>query len=179
MVKPRLQNLWPARLTTALVWALAAAGAVFWALRLGEPAQPGPAAVAAPAPLAPNAQGLAHLLGQRSAPAAIAVVAAEQKSAYQLLGVLAGTRSQRGAALIAVDGKAAKPYRVGATIEGPDGLVLQSLQGREARLGATLDGATAQVLQMPQFKADADGSAAKDVPVSRQAARSPSASSRR
>jgi general secretion pathway protein C len=47
--------------------------------------------------------------------------------------VAAGAHSGGGAAVIAVDGKPARPYRVGSTIE--EGLVLQSVRGRQAMLG--------------------------------------------
>ena len=69
-------------------------------------------------------------------------------SRFTLLGVLAGTQSGDGAALIAVDGKPPRHYRVGAAIE--PGLVLQSLGRREARLGASVDGATTLALELPR-----------------------------
>ena len=69
-------------------------------------------------------------------------------SRFVLMGVLAGTASGGGAALIAVDGKPAKPYRVGANVE--PGLVLQSLGKGAARLGASMDGATTLALEMPR-----------------------------
>ena len=62
--------------------------------------------------------------------------------------MLAGTQSGDGAALIAVDGKPPRHYRVGAAIE--PGLVLQSLGRREARLGASVDGATTLALELPR-----------------------------
>ena len=55
-----------------------------------------------------------------------------------------------GAALIAVDGKPAKPYRVGAVID--TGLVLQSLGPRQARLGASAEGPASLTLEMPARK---------------------------
>ena len=67
-------------------------------------------------------------------------------SRLQLLGVLAGEASQ-GAALIAVDGHSAKPYRVGAVVV--DGWVLQSAQGRRISLGAAIDGPQTLVLELP------------------------------
>jgi general secretion pathway protein C len=63
-----------------------------------------------------------------------------------LLGVLAD-RQQGGAALIAVDGKAAKPYRVGATVDG--NLVLQSVAGRHAVLAESVDGPAQITLELP------------------------------
>ena len=68
-------------------------------------------------------------------------------SRFALVGVVAGRHSGGGAALIAVDGKPPKPYRVGMQVES--GLVLQSVGAREARLGAALGGASAHVLSMP------------------------------
>ena len=57
-------------------------------------------------------------------------------------------RQSGGAALIAVDGKPPRHYRVGADIE--PGLALQSLGRREARLGASVDGATTLALELPR-----------------------------
>jgi len=57
---------------------------------------------------------------------------------------------ESGAALIAVDGKPAKPYRVGAVVA--DGLVLQSTQGRRVNLGASMDGPQTLVLELPAKK---------------------------
>ena len=63
------------------------------------------------------------------------------------LAVLAGTASGGGAALIAVDGKPPKPFRVGASVD--DGLVLQSLNRREARLGPAPTGDSTLTLVVP------------------------------
>jgi general secretion pathway protein C len=71
------------------------------------------------------------LLG--SSPGALAAPAAPVPalaSRFQLLGVAAGERSGGGAAVISVDGKPARSYRVGSTLE--EGLVLQSVRGRQA-----------------------------------------------
>jgi general secretion pathway protein C len=70
-------------------------------------------------------------------------------SRFQLQGVMAGDASQ-GAALLAVDGKAAKPFRVGAVVA--DGLVLQSAQGRRVSLGATTNGPPTLELELPLKK---------------------------
>jgi len=136
---------WGVRLVTLALAALAGAGAVYWGLRLsaGTP-QAAPAAPAAE-PLRPDAQAMARLLGAGAAAAPRA--AAAPASGMQLLGVLASTDGSSGAALIAVGGKPAKPFRVGAQVE--PGLVLQSLDRREAHLGATVDGPTAQTLMVP------------------------------
>ncbi len=70
-------------------------------------------------------------------------------SRFQLLGVL-DAGPDTGAALIAVDGKPAKPYRVGALVV--EGLVLQSAQGRRISLGASIDGPQTLVLELPAKK---------------------------
>ena len=76
-------------------------------------------------------------------------VAPSLASRFQLQGVLAGGGSQ-GVALIAVDGKSAKPYRVGAWVT--EGLVLQSAQGRRISLGAALNTPEMVVLELPAKK---------------------------
>lgn len=138
---------WAARLATLALWALAGASAVYWGLRLSAPAAgPAPAA-AAPEPVVADPQALARLLGAQAPSAATAPTLA---SRFVLLGLLAGTTSGEGAALIAMDGKPPRPYRVGASVE--PGLVLQSLSRREARLGADVGGTTTLTLEMPQPK---------------------------
>jgi general secretion pathway protein C len=52
-----------------------------------------------------------------------------------------------GAALIAVDGKPPKPYRVGAPID--ESLVLKSVEPRRATLAANLQAAPAVTLELP------------------------------
>ena len=89
---------------------------------------------------------MARLLGASSGPLAAVPVAAVA-SRFTLLGVLAG-RDSGGAALIAVDGKPARPVRVGGTLE--EGLVLQSLSGRTAVLGADRDGPGTVTLEIKQ-----------------------------
>lgn len=138
-------NPWGVRLATLALWLLAAASTVYWGLRLSAPAGgPGVPAVVASLP-APDAQALARLLGaQAAAPQALPVASAPSR--FALVGVLAGRQSGGGAALIAIDGQPARPYRVGATVDA--GLVLQSLGPREAHLGARRDGPAALTLQI-------------------------------
>ena len=70
-------------------------------------------------------------------------------SRFQLQGVLAGG-PHAGAALIAVDGKVAKPYRVAAVVA--DGWVLQSVEGRRVSLGVAMDGPSTLTLELPVKK---------------------------
>ena len=135
-----------APVATAALWALAAASAVFWALRLSAPAD----ALAPPAAttrLAAEADpaAVARLLG--AVPAAnAATVTPEAASRFALSGVVAYGTTQ-GAALISIDGKPPRPWRVGAQLG--DGFVLQSVGPRSATLGASVDAAPAFTLQLP------------------------------
>lgn len=140
-------SIWGVRLATLGIWALAAASLAYWGLRLSAHAPALAVPVAAPAAPAPDAQALARLLGALPAQAA---VAASASSRFALVGVLAGRTSGGGAALIAVDGKPARPFRAGATVES--GLVLQSLGPRQAYLGASADGPATLTLEIPQRK---------------------------
>jgi len=147
MVSSSASN-WTVRGVTFLVWAAAAASAAYWALKLGNPSVP---AVVAPAATRQGGTGdpmaIARLLGH-SAPsgAGTPVAAAPTSSRFSLVGVVAG-RSEQGAALIAVDGRPPRPYRVGSRVD--EGLVLQSVQPRRAVLAASPDGPPVVTLEMP------------------------------
>mgnify|MGYP002663292091 FL=1 len=108
----------------------------------------GMVAPVAPAPQsAPDGTALARLLGAVPAGPAAPVAVAAPSSRFALLGVLSGRSSGGGAALISLDGKPARPFRVGAQVDS--GLVLQSLGPRQASLGASVDGPTTVRLEMP------------------------------
>lgn len=141
-------NKWWARSFTGLIWAVAAASVVAWGLRLS--AVSASTRLPAPAPLpgdiTPDASALARVLGAVAA-APDAVVQAGAASRYALVGVVAA-RSQQGAALIAVDGKPPRPYRVGGKVD--DGLVLQAVEPRRARLGPDTGAPASLTLELPQ-----------------------------
>jgi len=138
-----LQSVWWSRLLTFSLATLVAASAVYWVLRWPQPAAAPPMAAAAPGVTAPDAQALARLLGQAVAAPAAAVAPGGR---YALTGVLAGP-GPRGAALISIDGKPAKPFRVGALVA--DNLYLQSVVGRRAVLAAgSADAAPSLTLEM-------------------------------
>lgn len=141
------QSKWWPRAITLVLWAVAAASLAWWGLRLGgtsKPAQAVPVPAATSAEVAVDPAALARLLG--AAPPSAAVPAPGAASRFVLLGVVAG-RSNKGAALIAVDGKPARAFRVGSKID--EGVVLQGVEPRRARLGLGADAATALTLEMP------------------------------
>ncbi len=77
------------------------------------------------------------------APAATQAAPVLESARFALLGVVAQPDAQ-GTALLSVDGKPAKPYKVGAMVV--DGWALQSVQGRRAKLAR--NGAE-MVLELP------------------------------
>ncbi len=129
-----------------LVWGAVAFSAVTWGLRWSATGNAPSNATAAQALPEVDVSAAARSLGAAPVQAAAAPTAA---SRFQLLGVL-DAGSDAGAALMAVDGKPAKPYRVGAVVT--DGLLLQSAQGRRISLGASVDGPPTLVLELPAKK---------------------------
>jgi general secretion pathway protein C len=124
-----------ARLTTLLIWAAVLGCAVAWGLPLFTRATPVPAGASLAAPAPPAGGSLVRLLGQ--APVAPVVEAPEVAAAsrFQLVGVVAARQvGGQGLALIAVDGKPAKPVRVGREVE--PGLKLLTVAHRQVELGA-------------------------------------------
>jgi len=147
-----LQNRLFQGLLTSLVWALAIGCLVYWALSMpGADAHEASGSVATNA-LVADAQGMRRLLGAIDAPVTEAAAAPVASTQLALVGVVAGTQSGQGAALIAVDGQTARTVRVGHRVQGDQGLYLQSLQGRVAYLGPELAGQSTVELVLPDFK---------------------------
>ncbi|MFZ5521969.1 MAG: hypothetical protein ACOZD0_12285 [Pseudomonadota bacterium] len=145
-----------ARLAAFVAWAVVAASLAFWALRL----------LAHPLPVPPQALPVSMDHAVRGDvlklfPAAPAAVAMEPQlaSRFQLVGVIApragAMADSSGIALIAVDGQPARPFRVGARIEGQ--LVLQSVTSRGADIGPA-GGAPAATLAAPTLPPPSTGS---------------------
>jgi general secretion pathway protein C len=141
-----------ARLCAFVIWSLVAASAVFWALRLAaSPPQVPPYAVAVGNSIAVRGD-LGRLFGSPQRTAAAAQAAPEAPSRFRLIGVMAPrsaeaqTEPGHGVALIAVDGKPAKPFAVGAHLDSD--LVLQSVGLRTAAIGPA-EGARSVLLELP------------------------------
>lgn len=149
-----------ARLGSLLIWALVAASAVYWGLLVWAQPQPVPAH-ATVVQTNPALQGdLSRLLGADPvAPASPVAAVPVADVRLTLVGVVSprGNKNQReGLALISVDGKPARTYRVGAVVDGER--VLQSVSLRGAELGPR--GGAAQVsLSIP-----APAEAARGIP---------------
>jgi general secretion pathway protein C len=147
------------RLIAFVIWAAVAASAVFWALRLGASSPSAPLhTVSVSAATTPRGD-LTRLFGAAAVreSANAAVSASPLSSRFRLLGVAAPRQNgdRTGLALIAVDGKPARSYAVGTSVDGD--IVLQSVHARGARLGAR--GAAPQVmLDLPALPLPATGS---------------------
>lgn len=143
-----LLNRWGLRLVTFSAAALAAASATFWALKWSATPQlqtSAPVIFSTPEPAAP--QVLARLLGAGQTDAGVTPVD-NAASNFKLTGVVAN-RAQNGYALISVDSKPAKPYRVGEQIN--DALVLRSVAPRSAALAANLNAPATLTLDLPKL----------------------------
>ena len=148
-----------ARLAAFVIWSLVAATAVFWVLRFGARGPQAPAYAMPVDRTSPVRGDLARLFGTPAVVAATAV-RSEASSRFRLVGVMAPKSRPRdesasyGFALIAVDGKPAKAYMVGARLDS--GLVLQSVGLRTASLGPA-QGARSVLLELPTLPSPATG----------------------
>jgi general secretion pathway protein C len=146
------------RLAALGVWMLVAACAAFWGLKLFVR----PAAVPPQTSTVPTVQALrgdlTRLLGAEPEPQDNTPVPVAAAARFRLIGVVAPRSPQaaaEGLALIAVDGKPPKAYRVGAAVEGD--LVLQRVRARGADLGARGSSTAAVALDVAALPAAATG----------------------
>ncbi|MGZ5156823.1 MAG: hypothetical protein ACXWJA_10365 [Caldimonas sp.] len=149
-----------ARLSAFVIWSFVAAALVFWALRFAVHAPQAPA-YAVPIDRAQPPRGdLARLFGAAPVLAVAQEAPPEAPSRFRLLGVMAPKSStQRGTgayglALIAVDGKPAKAFAVGAKLDND--LVLQSVGLRTASIGSA-QGTRSVLLELPALPPPATG----------------------
>ncbi len=149
-----------ARLSAFVIWSLVAATAVFWALRLSAspPAVP-PYALAVGNAVAVRGD-LSRLFGAPQRASALAQATPEAPSRLKLGGVMAPRSGEaepeagHGLALIAVDGKPAKPYADGARLDNDH--VQLSVGLRTASIGPA-QGARSMLLELPALAPPATG----------------------
>jgi general secretion pathway protein C len=138
---------WPV-LAAALFWLGVGLSAGYWVLQAWGRTPVVPVAGAPLLGSEPDSALVARALGVQGPVSVVSEAAAAPASRYSLLGVVAsGDSSRQGAALIAVDDQPARPYRVGAVLEG--GLVLQSVGRATARLGPSVSGPATVELALP------------------------------
>ena len=138
---------------TFAIWAVAAGSALYWGLYASgagnKAVSPSPGSAQA---IAVDSQVVARALGAIAPAGAASAAAPEVVSRLALRGVV--THDGRGAALIAVSGKPAKPFVVGAEVES--GWKLKSVSPRAVVLSS---GEREASLQMPALS-DRSGPAA-------------------
>jgi general secretion pathway protein C len=142
------------------LWMAVAALGVYWGLKLGVQPLPVPAQARAVVATAPPQGDLSHLLG--ADPVAAVAEAPPASARFQLVGVVAPlTPDASGVAVIAIDGRAPKTFRVGAVVEGDT--VLQSVAQRGAQLGPR-GGAATVALSVAALPPAATGQLASALP---------------
>ena len=148
-------SLWGSRLATLVLWALAAGSVTYWVLKWPVAGQGMVNAPLPPVDVAqPTVPAVAKALGGGqtavAAPGGPAMAQVAQASSRMALVGVVATQGNRGTALIAIDGKPARPFRVGATVDGD--LLLQSVAPKQAQLGTAMDGASTVTLEIPVRK---------------------------
>jgi general secretion pathway protein C len=128
---------------TLAIWALAAGSAAYWALRHAgnAPTGPMPAQFALAAPGGETGH-VARLFGPaigKPSEAALTPQVVDPSSRFALAGVVA-TRSSTGVAVLSVEGKPARPYRVGSMVDA--GYTLKSVTAHSATLSVPRTGAS-------------------------------------
>jgi len=124
------------RLLSFAIWAVVAASAVFWLMRLlARPDAAPPHTVTVTANTQVAAADLSRLLGSTRTAAAEVAAEPPPDARFKLIGVVAPKTDARsgGLALIAIDGKPPRPVSLGGTVDGS--LVLLAVNHRRAELG--------------------------------------------
>jgi general secretion pathway protein C len=132
-----------------VIWAAVAASVVFWMLRLAGGSRPVPAHAVAVGENTYARGDLSRLFGREAGPAAIAAPTPVSGSPLKLIGVVApreGSGLRAGVALISIEGKPARPFRVGSAVDSD--LVLLGVHQRGASLGPR-DGDATLKLELP------------------------------
>jgi general secretion pathway protein C len=138
------QNFWFSRTTTFTIGAVAAASAFFWAFQWMSFSKNMPSvSVESQQVIVADGIAVARAFGAVDPQSASATANAAASSRFVLAGVL-GHSGKDGAALIAVDGKPARPFPIGTSVTSE--WALRSVQPRRAVL---VSGFNEMVIEMP------------------------------
>ena len=139
---------WTLRLFTLLIWLFVGLCAAYWAFKFAT-TKTIDATVASAAPtVVTDSKAIGKLLGATDVVAAKSINT-KASTKFVLFG-LANSASGRGYALIALDGKPAKPYRVGSLVA--DELVLKSISKTGVLLATSLKATEGVTLELPERK---------------------------
>ena len=120
------------RWTGFFIWALVAASAAFWGMKIFAATRPVPPGAQAPQAVAANGP-MERLFGAVVVPTAAAAPVHAESERFQLVGVIAppGGGSGDGYAVVAIDGQAARAWHVGSVLDGNTSLLSVSKRGAE------------------------------------------------
>jgi len=144
------------RWTGFFIWALVAASAAFWGIRIFAATRPVPAGAQAPETVAANGP-MERLFGAVVVAAAPVAAVHPESERFQLVGVIAppgADGAHSGYAVVAIDGQPARSWQVGATLDGNTALL--SVSKRGADFGPR-GGPAAFSLQLPEPSAAETG----------------------
>jgi general secretion pathway protein C len=142
------------RWTGFFIWALVAASAAFWGIRIFAATRPVPLGAQAPETVAANGP-MERLFGAIVVAAAPAAAVHPESERFQLVGVIAPPGGAHGGyAVVAIDGQPARSWPVGATLDGATALL--SVSKRGADFGPH-GGPAAFSLQLPEPSAAETG----------------------
>ena len=136
------------RWTGFFIWALVAASTAFWGIKIFAATRPVPPGAQAPQAVAANGP-MERLFGAVAVQTAAAAPSHPESERFQLVGVIAppGGSGQGGYAIVSIDTQPARPWHVGATLDG--NTTLLSVTKRGAEFGPQ-GGPTAFSLQLPE-----------------------------
>ena len=155
-------NSWTLRLFTLMVWLAVGLCATYWAFKFVTTKHV-EATAALPAPtVVVDSKAVGKLLGATDI-VAVKVINTPASTKFVLFG-LASTARGQGVALIALDGKPARPYRVGSLVA--DDLVLKSISKTGVILAVSLQAPEGVTLELPQLKPASVAVIAPRLPVS-------------
>jgi general secretion pathway protein C len=141
-------NSWTLRLFTLLVWLLVGLCTAYWAFKFVTTKTVEATAALATPSVVVDSKAVAKLLGATDNVAKQSITTAASTK-FVLFG-LAATAGGKGVALIALDGKPARPYRVGSVVA--DDLVLKSISKTGVILAASLSATDGVTLELPERK---------------------------
>ena len=136
------------RWTGFFIWALVAASAAFWTIKIFAATRPVPPGAQAPQVVAANGP-MERLFGAVLVPTVAAAAVHPESERFQLVGVIAPPSgvAQAGYAIVAIDGQPARTWHVGSLLDG--NTTLLSVTKRGAEFGPS-GGPTAFALQLPE-----------------------------
>jgi general secretion pathway protein C len=120
------------RWTGFFIWALVAASAAFWSMKIFAAPRPVPDGAQAPQAIAANGP-MERLFGAVVVPTVATAAAPPESSRFKLVGVIAPPTgvTQGGYAVVAIDDSPARAWHVGATLDGNTTLLAVSKRGAE------------------------------------------------